>query len=145
MLPLVAFQCQVVVFCYPVDLFLYLLSKEQVTHVLNVGWLPVESEVVPMHWVFLRWSPDSDKGLVAGVSDTWVVAALDDALASGRPEYVAWGDVARAAILAVMWIHHVPKVYAGGVQVNQQGPIQWHYHIDCSRKSVLPWGSEVVE
>jgi hypothetical protein len=41
-----------------------------------------------------------------------------------------------ATILAVMWVCAVPRAYAGAALVNDEGPLQWRYHLDCAREEV---------
>ncbi len=88
-----------------------------------------------MHFVALHLTPNSSQAEVtAWISDAWIVAARDEALRVGRPDCAAFGDTVLAALLAVMWVCAVPCAYAGAVQVNGQGDLQWRYHLDCVRE-----------
>ena len=90
-----------------------------------------------MHFVIVRLTADADGAVFAlYVSDAWIVAARHEALRVGRPDCVAFGDVVLEAILAAMWIQRVPRAYAGAVQVNGEGRLQWRYHLDCACEEV---------
>ena len=90
-----------------------------------------------MHFVIVRTTADSGGAAFAAyISDAYIVAAQREAQKAGRPEFVAHGDIVLAAILAAMWVQHVPRAYAGAVQVNGEGRLQWRYHLDCVREEV---------
>jgi len=94
----------------------------------------VGGDWVAVYYVELRLTPHSARPeIVACVSDAWIVAARDEALQAGGLDCVAFGDVALAAILAVMWVQRVSRAYAGAVLIDGEGQFRWRYHLDCSR------------
>lgn len=90
-----------------------------------------------MHFVLIRATAAADGAAFAAyVSDAWIVAAQREAFEAGRSDCVASGEIVLAAILAVMWVNRLPRAYAGAVQVNGEGRLQWRYRLDCAREEV---------
>src|SRR6266700_8217989 len=69
----------------------------------------VGGDWMAVYYVELRLTPHSARPEIAAyVSDAWIVAARDEGLQVGGLDCVAFGDVALAAMLAVMWVQRVP-------------------------------------